>query len=123
MTKRKVTKDDLRGLKSPAGFNVLYKLLIGSYTATPLLREQIKTLNEHIEAFEALDKEQKSQHIREALKYCELEQNEILVLLSFCKDANGVEFSKSNINNLTHLEILNLCAEVLEAYADCTLFF
>ncbi len=121
MTKINVTKDDLRGLKSPAGFQVLYTLLIGYYTVPTF---DAKTdFNEFIKDFEAMPRERKKEVLKKAVCIVPLKEEEYLNVLYFAKDENGIHYTKENVDNLSYSEIMELVVEVCLAFAECKVFF
>lgn len=116
-----ITKDDLRGLKSPAGFQVLYTLLIGYYTV-PTFEKELD-FDKFIKNFEQMPREQKREVLAKAVCIVPLKEEEYLNVLCFAKDPNGIEYSKENVENLSYDEIMEIVIEVCLAYADCKVFF
>ena len=117
----KINKDDLRGLKSPAGFQVLYTLLIGFYTVPTF--DGKTDFEEFIKDFEAMPREDKERVLKKAISIVPLKEDEYLNALYFAKDANGIRYTKENVDNLTYSEIMELVVEVCLAFADCKVFF
>lgn len=117
----KVTKDDLRGLKSPAGFQVLYTLLIGAYSV-PVF-DYKKSFDEYIKDFEKMPREGRRNLLAKAVCITPLQEDEYLNVLCFAKDENGVPYSKENVDNLSYDKIMELVVEVCLAYSDCRVFF
>lgn len=119
--KNKINKDDLRGLKSPAGFQVLYTLLLGFYSV-PVFGQK-KPLDEFIKEFEKMPREQKREILAKAVCITPLKEEEYLNVLCFAKDANGIPYSSENVENLKYDEIMEIVIDVCLAYADCKVFF
>lgn len=116
-----VNKEDLRGLKSPAGFQVLYTLLIGFYSIPTF--EKNTDFNEFIKEFEKMPREQRREILMKSACITPLKEEEYLNVLCFCKDPNGIPYGKENVNNLKYDEIIELVVEVCLAYSDCRVFF
>ena len=122
MTKNNiVTKEDLRGIKSPAGFQVLYTLLIGYYTI-PTFEKELD-FNKFLKDFEQSPREKRKEILTKAVCVVPLKEEEYKNVLCFAKDANGIPYSKENVENLTYAEIMELVVEVCLAYSDCKVFF
>lgn len=121
MMKNKITKDDLRGLKSPAGFQVLFTLLLGYYSV-PVFGQK-KALDDFIKEFEQMPREKKRDVLAKAISITPLKEEEYLNVLCFAKDANGVPYSSENVENLKYDEIMEIVIEVCLAYSDCKVFF
>lgn len=121
MMKNKITKDDLRGLKSPAGFQVLYTLLIGVYSVPVFGINQ--TFDEFVKSFEKMPREQRREILAKAICITPLKEEEYLNVLSFAKDANGIPYSSENVDNLAYDEIMEIVIDVCLAYTDCKVFF
>ena len=121
MMMNKITKDDLRGLKSPAGFQVLYTLLIGVYSVPVFGINQ--TFDEFVKSFEKMPREQRREILAKAICITPLEEEEYLNVLSFAKDANGIPYSSENVDNLAYDEIMEIVIDVCLAYTDCKVFF
>jgi hypothetical protein len=121
MTTNSITKDDLRGLKSPAGFQVLYTLLIGYYTIPAF--DKNPDFNEFIKEFEKMPREQKRDILAKSACVTPLKEEEYLNVLCFCKDENGIPYGRENVENLTYDQIIDKVIEVCLAYSDCRVFF
>lgn len=117
----KVTKDDLRGLKSPAGFQVLYTLLIGYFTV-PAFNADVN-FDKFVKEFEKMSREDQKAILTKAVCIVPLKEEEYLNVLCFCKDENGIPYSRENISNLPYDEIMQMVVEVCLAYAECKVFF
>lgn len=121
MTNKAVTKEDLRGLKSPAGFQVLYNLLIGYYMIPAF--EKNNDFNEFVKEFEKMPRETKKEILTKSACVTPLKEEEYMNVLCFCKDENGVPYGVENVNNLRYDEIIQKVVEVCLAYSDCKVFF
>lgn len=121
MMKNKITKDDLRGLKSPAGFQVLFTLLLGYYSV-PVFGKK-KALDDFIKEFEQMPREKKRDVLAKAISITPLKEEEYLNVLYFAKDENGIPYSSENVENLKYDEIMEIVIEVCLAYSDCKVFF
>lgn len=117
----KITKDDLKGLKSPAGFQVLFTLLIGFYSV-PAFGEE-KTFDEFVKDFEKKPREERRNILTKAVCVTPLNESEYMNVLCFAKDENGVPYSKENVENLNYNEIMEIVVDVCLAYSDCKVFF
>lgn len=121
MTKIDVKKEDLKGLKSPAGFQVLYTLLIGFYSVPTF--EAKTDFNEFIKDFEQAPRERREEILRKSVCITPLKEDEYMAVLCFAKDANGVPYTKENVENLSYDEIMEIVVAVCLAYSDCKVFF
>lgn len=121
MMTNKVTKEDLRGIKSPAGFQVLYTLLIGYYSVPTFGANP--DFNEFVKGFEKASREERMEILKKAVCITPLKEEEYMNVLCFCKDANGIPYSSENIENLEYTEIMEKVVEVCLAYSDCKVFF
>lgn len=121
MMKNKITKDDLRGLKSPAGFQVLFTLLLGYYSV-PVFGQK-KALDDFIKEFEQMPREKKRDILAKAISITPLKEEEYLNVLCFAKDANSIPYSSENVENLKYDEIMEIVIDVCLAYSDCKVFF
>lgn len=121
MMVNKITKEDLRGLKSPAGFQVLYTLLIGYYSV-PTFEAQAD-FEDFIKSFEKMPREERESILKKSVCITPLKEEEYMNVLCFCKDPNGIPYSRENVENLTYDEIMELVVEVCLAYSDCKVFF
>ena len=52
-----------------------------------------------------------------------LNESEYMNVLCFAKDANGIPYTKENVENLTYDEIMEIVVDVCLAYSDCKVFF
>lgn len=116
-----IHKEDLRGLKSPAGFQVLYTLLIGYYMIPAFGAEA--DFEEFIKNFEKLPREDRRKILLKSACATPLKEEEYLNALCFCKDENGIPYSQENVQNLSYDKIIEKVVEVCLAFSDCKVFF
>lgn len=116
-----ITKDDLRGLKSPAGFQVLYTLLIGYWTIPAFNNDN--DFEAFVKNFEKMPREERKKILLKSACVTPLKEEEYLNVLCFLKDENGIPYSEENIKNLSYDEIIEKVVEVCLAYSDCKVFF
>ena len=116
-----ITKEDLRGLKSPAGFQVMYNLLIGYYMIPAFDAES--NFEEFVKSFEKMPREERRKILAKSACITPLKEDEYLNVLSFCKDENGIPYTRENVNNLSYDKIIELVVDVCLAYSDCKVFF
>lgn len=121
MSKHNITKDDLRGLRSPAGFQVLFTLLIGFYSI-PTFGEN-KPFDVFVKEFEQMPREKRREILAKAVCITPLKEEEYLNTLCFAKDENGIPYSKENVENLPYSEIMEIVIDVCLAFSDCKVFF
>lgn len=119
--KHNITKDDLKGLKSPAGFQVLYTLLIGFYSVPAFGAST--SFDEFVKDFEKMPREERKNILAKSVCITQLTENEYMNVLCFAKDANGIPYTKENVENLTYDEIMEIVVDVCLAYSDCKVFF
>ena len=119
--KHNITKDDLKGLKSPAGFQVLYTLLIGFFSIPSFEKEM--DFEKFIKNFESMPREERRKVLAKAVCVTPLNESEYMNVLCFAKDANGIPYTKENVENLEYSEIMEIVVEVCLAYSDCKVFF
>lgn len=119
--KHKITKDDLKGLKSPAGFQVLFTLLIGFYSVPAFGAST--SFDDFVKDFEKMPREDRRRILAKSVCITQLTKSEYMNVLCFAKDENGIPYSKENVENLTYDEIMEIVVDVCLAYSDCKVFF
>lgn len=119
--KIKITKDDLKGLKSPSGFQVLFSLLLGYYSVPHF--DAKGNFQDFVKDFEKMPREERRKIIASSVCITPLKEEEYLNVICFVKDENGVPYSKENVENLTYEQIMEIVIEVCLAYSDCRVFF
>lgn len=116
-----VSKDDLKGLKSPSGFQVLFSLLLGYYSVPHF--EAKGSFQDFVKDFEKMPRDEKRKIIASSVCITPLKEEEYLNVLCFAKDENGIPYSKENVENLTYEQIMEIVIDVCLAYSDCRVFF
>lgn len=116
-----VNQNDLRGIKTPAAFQVLFTLLIG-YFQVPVLNQMID-FEKFVDTFDKAERAEKEEILRKAVTIVPLTEEELLNVLYFARDVNGVRFTRENIDNLKYDEILKLVVDVCLAFAETKVFF
>lgn len=116
-----VNQNDLRGIKTPAAFQVLFTLLIG-YFQVPVLNQMID-FEKFVDIFNKAERAEKEKILRKAVSIVPLTEDELLNVLYFARDVNGVRFTRENIDNLKYDDILNLVVDVCLAFAETKVFF
>ena len=106
------------GLKAPRVFKFL---LIGCYTV-PTFEAQAD-FEEFVKSFEQMPREEREKILKKSVCVTPLKEEEYMNVLCFCKDKNGIPYSKENVENLTYDEIMELVVKVCLAYSDCKVFF
>ena len=116
-----INQKDLRGIKTPAAYQVLFTLLLG-YFQVPTLNKMID-FETFIETFDKAERSEKEKILRKAVAVVPLTEDELYNALYFAKDVNGVRFTRENIDNLIHDDILKLVVDVCLAFAETKIFF
>ena len=116
-----INQNDLRGIKTPAAFQVLFTLLLG-YFQVPTLNQMIN-FEQFVETFDKAERAEKEKILRKAVAVVPLTEIELYNVLYFAKDVNGVRFTRENIDNLKYDEILNCVVDVCLAFAETKVFF
>jgi hypothetical protein len=93
---------ELKGLNSLYAAQVFHKLMLGLKMLPAYLSESYKDFYDRIDSMEEKDQETM---IREAVMFIKLYDDELLDVLRFATDANGVAYGKENSKNLTPAEI------------------
>lgn len=110
---------ELKGIKSVKVLNVLCTLLYGCYL---LPTNSSKKYEEFVESFEMAEINEKKEILYKAMLCVDMPQDDVLALMSFCKDANGVQYSDVNSKNLNPKEIIDICIDVLLEVSKIKLF-
>lgn len=116
-----VSKEDLRGLKSPSAYQVMFTLLLGYYSV-PVYGDK-KSFKEFLEDFSKMEREERQNILNNAISVTPLKEEEYMNCLYFCKDGNGIRYTKENVSNLTYQEIMHNVVDVCLAVSDCEVFF
>lgn len=110
---------ELRGHSSYYAQMAFIKLMVGLFYAVPHRHESIESF---LLAIDAMNEKEQERAVREAVMLVELEENEVMNLIKFCSDKNGVPYTKENLKNLTPTEIreiiFTVCLEVAKIRID-----
>ena len=116
-----VDKNELRGIKSPAAYQVYFALLVG-YFSVPAFGQGGRFVD-FLADFKNKTIEERREILTLAANITPVADEDYLKILSFAKDANGVPIGRENIRNLTAQEILAAVVEVALAFSETELFF
>jgi len=116
----KVQVSEIKGFKSLKAFQTFHTLMLG-LKMLPLY--QSETYEEFFARIEQMDSKGQETMIREAFLFVSLDQDEIEAILSFCKDANGVPYSKENLKNLGPNEMMECTVAVCKEIAKIKVNF
>ncbi len=100
---------ELKGINSLYAAQSFHKLMLGLKMLPAYLSEDYKDFYAKIDAMEEKDQETM---IREALTFVKLFEDEVLDVLRFASDANGIPIGKENIKNLSPVQIHDCMASV-----------
>lgn len=107
----------LEGLDSYYPCQGYYKLMFGLNMLPAYLGMSTATFLETIDKMDEADQEKM---IREAIRLVRLEPEEVMDIIKWACDANGVRYSKENTKNLTPQFIIDIltavCLEVAKAH-------
>ncbi len=110
---------DLKGYKSLRAYNVFNTLMLGLKMLPAYISEGYKEFYDRIES---MSEESQLVMIQEAVKFVELQEDEIKAVVCFCCDKNGVPYTAENVKNLSHIEIMNcvvaVCVEIAKIKVD-----
>lgn len=104
-----VSVKELRGLKSVYAVNALSNLVYGLAIEQAHLGQDIE---ETFAKFEKLDEAGQREQLKHALRVVNLGQDDMLNLMSFALDANGVPFDEARVQRMQPTEILDAMLEV-----------
>lgn len=117
---KKFTATELKGIKSVRVMQITSMLMLG------LLMLPIN-MNKKFDDFysEILEYDEAAQRkvLEDAIRFVELKDEELLAVMGFCKDANGVQIDKSNIGNYNPAEIMDMVVEVCLQVFKIDVFF
>ena len=108
----------LQGLKSVHALCAFNALLFGLH-CTPA--HAAKSEEEFYGWFDNLSDEDKQKNIRYSVALCKLSEEEMLDLLAFCADANGIPFGRENLSAATPDYIVECIVAVCMAIANIKL--
>lgn len=101
--------DELKGPKSLKAFAAFNRLMLG---LKMLPANFDRTYEEFLQEIQDSDIERQKQLIRQAVSFVSLEKDEILDIVCFCRDKNGVPYSQANVGNLPLSEIVDAVVSV-----------
>ena len=116
-----VNKDELRGIKTPAAYQVYFALLVG-YFSVPAFGQGGKFVD-FLASFKDKTLEERREILKLAANITPIADDDYLKILSFAKDQNGVPIGRENIRNMTAQEILAAVVEVALAFSETELSF
>ena len=106
---------ELRGLESIWAFNAYQTLLRGLALEQACLGQDMDTT---LANFEGLDLAGKERELRRALSMVNLEKEDMLNLLAFVADVNGIPYAKKNVKNIGPAELIDamlaVCLKISE---------
>lgn len=111
---------ELRGQASYYAQMAFIKLMVGLFYAVPHKHPSIESF---LQAIDAMSESEQDRAIREALMLVELEENEIMNLIKFCSDKNGVPYTKENLKSLNPTEIRQILFTVCKEVAQIKIEF
>ncbi len=97
----------LKGIPALYATQAFHKLLLGLKMLPAYFHESYPDFFERMDGMTPRDQET---YIREALVFVRLEQEEILDLVQFCADANGIPYGKENISRLPPTDLHEIMA-------------
>lgn len=100
---------ELKGFKSLRAWNAFSSLLLG---LKMLPAHQMIPYEEFYESFKDKTEAQKETLVREAVAFVPLEESEVMAMVTFCKDANGIPYSEKNIKNLSLAQLNEIIVAV-----------
>lgn len=96
------------------------KLLFGLKMLPMYMGEQFE---EFLERVEAMELEDRKKILREAVLMVTLDREELMALVRFAADENGVPFTKENTKRLAGDQFLEIVQAVVEAIASIKINF
>jgi hypothetical protein len=120
LSDKKFKVNELKGIKSLHVLNAVSKLLLGLLMVPALATEEWGDFYKKI-----LDMSEDKQRelLEKAVRFVELEESEVLAMAYFCEDGNGISYDKSSIDDLSPVEIKELCIEVALQVLKIEVFF
>lgn len=100
---------ELRGFKSLRALNTFHTLMLG-LKMLPMYRGE--EYDEFLNRVSEMGDDDKEKMIRQAVRFVELQKEEVEACLEFCLDPNGVPYTASNIKNLEPLSIVECIVAV-----------
>lgn len=114
MTIKVLTLEGLDSIYPTQGF---HKLMLGLKMLPAYLSESYDVFLSRLEGMDEADQEKM---IREAIKFVRLDAEEIMDIIKWAVDANGVKYCKENVKNLSPQKLSDImtavCLEVAKAH-------
>lgn len=104
-----ITVKELRGLKSVYAVNALSNLVYGLAVEQAHLGQDIETT---YAKFEALDEAGQRAQLKHALRLVNLSKEDMLNLLSFAVDVNGIPYDEGRVKSMAPTDIMDAMLEV-----------
>lgn len=111
---------ELRGYRSVLAYNAFYALLMGLAVEQAHFGQEAEVT---FAKFEALPDEQKEEQLKHALKLVNLSKDDMLNLLAFAVDANGIPYDQKNMEQMEPQKIFEGLLAVCMAFAKIKPFF
>lgn len=111
---------DLKGLKSVRVMQITSTLVMG---LAMLPVNMNKTFAEFYQEVIEADVDTQRKILEDAIRFVELSEEELLAVLCFCADSNGIAISKSNIGNYEPNKIMDMVVEVCLGVLAIDVFF
>jgi len=109
---------ELRGIPSYFATQAFHKLMLGLKMLPAYMGQ---TYEEFYAVLDQLEPSQQEGMIREAALFVKLDQEELLDLVQFCSDANGIPYGKNNIKTLPpeeiHEIVVAVCTEIAKDHS------
>jgi hypothetical protein len=102
---------ELKDYNSLRAFYAFHKLMLGLKMLPAYMGIAYE---EFYQSFAALEPSEQAKMIREAAFFVELTKEEILALICFVTDANGIPYGPSNLKNLGPAELIDIICAVCE---------
>ena len=90
---------DLKGFKGWRAFNVFHKLMLGVKMLPMYAAESYEDFFARVEAMPDSDKEKV---IRQASIFVDLDEDEIIDIISCCEDSNGIALGRAQLKSMSH---------------------
>lgn len=117
---KKFTVTELKGIKSVRVMQITSTLMLG-LLMLPI--NMNKTFDNFYSEILEYDESDQRTILEDAVRFVELKDDELSAIMGFCKDANGIQIDKSNINNYNPAEIMDMVVEVCLQVFKIDVFF
>lgn len=104
---------NLNGLKGAAAYQTYLRVIFYLRLVRESLDTNGKKFDQVLDEFLALDEKGKKSVFIELMAISPIDDRDVLRLCAVHSDANGIDYSKMNIENLGGGEILDLCLKTL----------